>query len=192
MNRIFLMSAILAATVVCGCSKKEQAPAEGGAGKPAPAIRDTQAVSLKIAPTEGAVAPDLSVPDLSGKEARLSDLRGKVVILNFWASWCPPCREEMPSMVKLNNAMAGKQFQMLAVSIDEGGKKAVEAYSAKSGIKLPFYLDIDGKGSRLYGTTGVPETFIIDKKGVILKKIVGGMDWSHPDVARFLEDAVKQ
>jgi len=190
MSRIFWMTILIAAAIACGCSKKEEAPAEVGA--PQPVIRDTQSITLKVAPMEGALAPDLSVPDFSGKEVRLSDLRGKVVLLNFWATWCPPCREEMPSMVKLNNAMAGKPFQMLAVSIDEGGKKAVETFAAKSGIKLPFYLDSDGKGSRLYGTTGVPETFIIDKKGVILKKIIGGLDWSHPDVARFLDEAMKQ
>lgn len=190
MNRIFWMSLLFAAIVAGGCTKKEDAPAEKGGAQPA--IRDTGSASTQVAPMEGAMAPDLSVPDLSGKEVRLSDLRGKVVLLNFWASWCPPCREEMPSMVKLNKSMAGKPFQMLAVSIDEKGKAAVEAYSAKSGISLPFYLDTEGKGSRLYGTTGVPETFIIDKKGVILKKIIGGLDWSHPDVARFLEDAMKQ
>lgn len=190
MNRIFWMALLFAATVVGGCSKKEEPPAEGGGAQPV--IRDTRSVTMQVAPVEGAMAPDLSVPDLSGKEVRLSDLRGKVVLLNFWASWCPPCREEMPSMVKLNNSMAGKPFQMLAVSVDEGGKDAVEAYSAKSGVKLPFYLDTGGKGSRLYGTTGFPETFIIAQNGVILKKIIGGLDWSHPEVARFIEDAMKQ
>ncbi|MBI1921761.1 MAG: TlpA family protein disulfide reductase [Geobacter sp.] len=190
MNRIFWMTLLIAATVASGCSKKEEGSAERGGGQPV--IRDTRSPSMQVAPVEGAMAPDLNVPDLSGKEVRLSDLRGKVVLLNFWASWCPPCREEMPSMEKLNKAMAGKPFQMLAVSIDEKGKNAVEAYSAKSGIKLPFYLDTEGKWSKLYGTTGVPETFIIAKNGVILKKIIGGLDWSHPEVSRFLEDAMKQ
>jgi peroxiredoxin len=87
--------------------------------------------------------------------------------------------------------MAGKPFRMLAVSIDTGGKSAVEAYFTKAGVALPTLLDPDTKVGKRYGITGVPETFIIDQKGVILKKIVGPLDWDHPEVASFLQDAMK-
>jgi thiol-disulfide isomerase/thioredoxin len=141
---------------------------------------------------EGAAAPDFTVKDLAGQEVKLSALKGKVVFVNFWATWCPPCREEMPSMVKLNQAMAGKQFQMMAISIDEGGKEAVASYFKKSGITLPAFLDSDGAVSSSYGTTGVPETFIVDKTGIIRKKVVGGMDWSSPDVSAYLDELLKK
>jgi peroxiredoxin len=140
---------------------------------------------------QGNQAPDFTLRDLAGQEVKLSALRGNVVFLNFWATWCPPCREEIPSLERLNRAMAGKPFRMLAVSIDTGGKSAVEAYFTKAGVALPTLLDPDTKVGKRYGITGVPETFIIDQKGVILKKIVGPLDWDHPEVASFLQDAMK-
>jgi peroxiredoxin len=95
-------------------------------------------------------------------------------------------------MMKLNGAMAGKPFQMLAISIDEGGQAAVEEFFRTSGARLPALLDSDQKISKMYGTTGVPETFVVDKKGIILKKVVGAMDWSDPQVIQFLDDATKR
>ena len=94
-------------------------------------------------------------------------------------------------MAKLNRLMDGKPFQMLAVSIDQGGKEAVEAFFKDAGTALPVLLDANGATSKLYGITGVPETFVIDRKGVILKKVIGAMDWSAPEVVKFLEDAMK-
>ncbi len=93
-------------------------------------------------------------------------------------------------MVKLNEAMAGKEFQMLAISIDEGGKEAVEGFFRDSGARLPALLDSEQKVSKMYGTTGVPETFVVDKKGIILKKVVGAMDWSDPQVIQFLNEVI--
>lgn len=143
-------------------------------------------------PKEGSVAPDFTLKDLSGRDVRLKDLQGKLVLVNFWATWCPPCRGEVPSMVKLNEVMAGKPFQMLAISIDEGGRDAVESFFRTSGAKLPVLLDTEQKVSKTYGTTGVPETFVVDKKGVILKKVVGAMDWSDPQVIQFLDDVISR
>jgi len=159
---------LLALLVASGCTKREE-----------PAI-------------EGKLAPDFTLNDLSGRPVQLSSLKGKVVLVNFWATWCPPCREEVPSLVKMNQAMQGKPFQLLAVSIDEKGKEAVAAFFAKSGTALPALLDTDGAVSRRYGTTGVPETFVIDTKGVIMKKVVGGLDWSAPEVLAALEDLGKK
>jgi peroxiredoxin len=141
---------------------------------------------------EGNAAPDFTLKDLSGQPVQLSSLKGKVVLLNFWATWCPPCREEVPSMVRLNQAMQGKRFQMLAVSIDEGGKDAVNAFFKKGGVVLPALLDSDGRIARQYGTTGVPETFVIDTKGVILKKVIGPMDWSSPQVIAALDELIEK
>ncbi len=95
-------------------------------------------------------------------------------------------------MVALNRLMAGRQFQMLAISIDEGGKGAVEAFFRQSGNELPAYLDANGAIGRMYGITGVPETFIVDRNGVILKKVVGPMDWNAPEVVKYLNEAMQR
>jgi peroxiredoxin len=141
-------------------------------------------------PREGQAAPDFTLKDLAGRDVHLKELQGKVVLVNFWATWCPPCRSEVPSMMKLNAAMAGKPFQMLAVSIDEGGKEAVEDFFKRSGANLPVLLDTQQKISKLYGTTGVPETFVLDKRGTVLKKVVGAMDWNDPQVIDYLNAAL--
>ena len=141
---------------------------------------------------EKSPAPDVSVVSLdNGSTLKLSDLKGKVVLLNFWATWCPPCREEIPSMMKLNSLMTGKPFQMVAVSIDEGGKPAIESFFKGTGFLLPAYLDETGASAKSYGITGVPETFIIDKNGVLVKKIIGGFAWNSPDAVSFLEGLMK-
>ena len=143
-------------------------------------------------PEEGKPAPDFTLVDLAGQKTRLSDLKGKVVLVNFWATWCPPCREEIPSMADLNRIMAGKPFRMLAISIDQGGKEAVESFFRQSKTILPALLDTDGAVSKLYGTTGVPETFVIDRKGVIIKKVIGALNWSDREVVEFLNEAMNR
>lgn len=138
----------------------------------------------------GNPAPDFTLKDLSGNPVKLSSLRGKVVLLNFWATWCPPCRQEIPSMMLLNKAMEGKPFQMLAVSEDQGGNEAVAGFFKESGTLLPALLDTDQAVGQRYGLTGVPETFVIGKNGVILKKVVGAMDWNAPAAISFLNEAM--
>lgn len=141
---------------------------------------------------EKSAAPEVSVVSMAnGSTLKLSDLKGKVVLLNFWATWCPPCREEIPSMMKLNSFMTGKPFQMIAVSIDEGGKQAIESFFKETGFSLPTYLDESGASSKAYGITGVPESFIIDKNGVLVKKIIGGAAWDSPEVVAFLEGLMR-
>jgi thiol-disulfide isomerase/thioredoxin len=142
--------------------------------------------------TEKSPAPDVSVVSLAnGSTLKLSDLKGKVVLLNFWATWCPPCREEIPSMMKLHSFMAGKPFQLVTISIDEGGKQVIESFFKQTGFSLPTYLDESGASSKSYGITGVPETFIIDKQGIVVKKVIGGLAWNSPEVVSFLEGLMK-
>jgi len=143
------------------------------------------------APSEKSQAPEITVVSLDNQQQTLTSLKGKVVLLNFWATWCPPCREEIPSMMKLNSFMAGKPFQMICVSVDEGGKKAIEEFFKNSGFSLPAYTDATGQAAKTYGITGVPETFVIDKNGVIVKKVIGGLDWNSPEVIAFLEGLMK-
>jgi peroxiredoxin len=94
-------------------------------------------------------------------------------------------------MMKLDKAMVGKPFQIVAVSVDEGGKPTIDSFFKQSGFMLPTYLDPEGKATRSYGITGVPESFIIDKNGVIVKKIIGGIAWDSSEVASFLDGLMK-
>lgn len=127
---------------------------------------------------EGEIAPDFTLSDLNGKPVKLSDYKGKIVFLNFWATWCKPCEEEMPSMQELHIALKDKDFQILAVSIDSGDKNTVESFVKKYELTFQVLHDKNGKIKEIYKTTGVPETFIIDQKGVIAEKVIGPRDWS--------------
>ncbi len=148
-------------------------------------------VAIPVKPVETYQAPPINVTSLDGTPLSLTALKGKVVLLNFWATWCPPCREEIPSLMKLNKAMEGKPFQMVCVSVDEGGQKAVTEFFKNTGFLLPAYPDPTGQAANIYGITGVPETFVIDKTGIIVKKVVGGMDWNSAEVTTFLENLMK-
>jgi peroxiredoxin len=140
-----------------------------------------------IVPLEtGKEAPDIMVKDLEGNDVRLSDYKGKLVFLNFWATWCPPCREEMPSMERLFQALKDRPFAMLAVSVDPS-LRTVARFKAEFGYSFPILWDHEQEASRLYGTTGVPETFIIAPDGTLLFKIIGPDDWSKPENVSAIE-----
>jgi peroxiredoxin len=140
----------------------------------------------------GLPAPDFVLPGLDGKQVSLGDYKGKVVFLNIWATWCPPCREEMPSMEKLYKELRGEDFEILAVSIDTAGVTAVAPFMKEFHPSFLVLLDPAGKIKNLYGTTGVPESFIINKEGRIEKIIIGPMDWATPDAVRFFRDLIQK
>lgn len=143
-------------------------------------------------PVNGQAGPDFELPLLTGESVRLQDYRGKVVFLNIWATWCGPCREEMPSMEKLYQALKDYDFEILAVSIDSQGADVVAPFAKKFNLTFPILLDRDGVTGRIYGTTGVPETFIIDKRGVIVSKVIGYRDWSDPAVIGALKELAQK
>lgn len=172
MKRFLCLVVIGTVVALSACTKKDAAKVKG---------------SLQ----ENSPAPAITVNSLDGKPLNLSDLKGKVVILNFWATLCPSCIEEIPSMMKLNNVMAGKPFQMVAVSIDEGGLPAIASFFKTSGFSLPVYTDPDNRAAKTYGITGVPETFVIDKSGILLKKVIGPKAWDSPEVLSYLEALTK-
>jgi cytochrome c biogenesis protein CcmG, thiol:disulfide interchange protein DsbE len=132
----------------------------------------------------GSTAPDFTVRD-SEHAVTLRDYRGKLVVLNFWATNCAPCVEEMPSLVQLQKMM-GPNVTVLAVSSDKD-EKMYRRFLERYGIDLLTVRDPEEKASALYGTTAVPETFIIDRTGVIRRKIVGKLDWSSPEMIEYLK-----
>lgn len=132
---------------------------------------------------EGDSAPDFTLPDLKGKMYTLSDYKGKVVFVNFWATWCKPCEEEMPSMQRMYEVIKKgyPDFELLAVSVDSKESDVVEAFVKKYGITFPVLHDKKGKIKELYKTTGVPETFIIDQNGIIAEKVWGPQNWTRKE-----------
>jgi len=152
--------------------------------------RDPVDSSLDFGGKVGKEAPDFTLPTLSGNSVRFSDYKGKVVFLNFWATWCPPCREEMPSMESLYQRLKGREFEMVAISLDQEGKKVVGPFVTKYGLTFPILLDTDKKASQLYRLSGIPETFIIDKNGFITLKITGGQNWMEKKWLEYFDQII--
>jgi peroxiredoxin len=131
----------------------------------------------------GNTAPDFTVQD-ADRKVTLHDLRGKVVVLNFWATWCPPCVEEMPSLVRLQSNLKDRVV-VLAVSVDED-ERSYRTFLKKNNVDLLTVRDPQQKSNELYGTFKFPETYIIDRQGVVQRKFIGPVDWTRPDVVEYL------
>jgi cytochrome c biogenesis protein CcmG/thiol:disulfide interchange protein DsbE len=135
-------------------------------------------------PRIGASAPDFTVQD-SDRTVVLNQFRGQVVVLNFWATWCPPCVEEMPSLVEMQRRMKAKGITVVAVSIDVD-ENAYHQFIKAHGVNLLTVRDPGQKTPALYGTRGWPETYIIDRSGVTRRKFIGAVDWTEPEITDFL------
>lgn len=136
----------------------------------------------------GDVAPDFQLEDTDGNMVSLSGLRGKVVLVNLWATWCPPCREEMPSMERLYEAMADEDFVMLAVNAEANGKEVVPQFLKSTPYNFPILYDDQGVVQGLYGVSKFPESFIVRKDGVIAEKIIGPLDWASPKTIAYFKN----
>jgi cytochrome c biogenesis protein CcmG/thiol:disulfide interchange protein DsbE len=132
----------------------------------------------------GTAAPDFTVRD-SDRTVTLSQLKGQIVVLNFWATWCPPCIEEMPSLVQMQQRMKAKGITVLAVSIDVD-ENAYREFLKQHGVNLLTVRDPEQKTPTLYGTFKWPETYIIDRNGTVRRKFIGAVDWNEPDVIEYL------
>lgn len=132
----------------------------------------------------GSPATDFTLQDAERK-VTLSQFRGQIVVLNFWATWCPPCVEETPSMVAMQQRMQDKGVTVLAVSIDVD-QNAYHRFLKQYGVNFITVRDPERKVSDVYGTFGWPETYIIDQKGIIRRKFIGAVDWTSPEIVQFL------
>jgi peroxiredoxin len=143
-------------------------------------------------PAVGTAAPEFSLSDLEGKTWSLSALRGSVVVMNFWATWCPPCREEMPSINALNEIMRERDdFVILEVLYQDTPEKAAE-FMKKNGYGLTVVVDTGEQAAKSYGITGVPETFVIDKKGILRKNIIGPSVFDTPSEVQFYRNLLAE
>jgi peroxiredoxin len=139
-------------------------------------------------------APDFQVQDLdTGDSVSLGkDYRGSVTLVNIWATWCIPCRAEMPSMQRLYDSVGHRGFKIAAVSIDEGGPEEVLAFARELGLTFDILHDRQGVVSQLYQTTGVPESFLLDRRGILVKRVIGAHDWSSPANRAAVERLLEQ
>jgi len=140
----------------------------------------------------GKKAPTFQLRNLRGKEMALSSLRGKVVLINFWATWCGPCREEMPSMEALYGHYDRADFEILAISIDTVSAEQVRSYVETFGFRFPILLDQRLSVYELYQVRVVPASFLVDREGMMQERILGAQDWNDPDIRGFIDKLVQR
>lgn len=139
---------------------------------------------LKEAPAK---APDISFKDADGSIHTLKDFKGKVVLVNFWATWCKPCVEEMPALSALQSKVADKDIVVLPISLDYKGAKAVKAFYKEQNItNLPVYIDKEMKTYAAFGVRALPSTYVVDKQGEIVLMKMGMHAWDGNDVVAYL------
>jgi peroxiredoxin len=146
------------------------------------------AAALWLRPRTPGVAPDFALADLSGRAIRLSSLRGKVVLVNLWATWCPPCRDEMPSMERLYQRFRDRGMELLAVSQDDAGaRQKVADFVQDLGVTFPVLLDPEREVGSRYGVWGYPETFVLDREGRVVERVIGPRAWDSPEQIAAIE-----
>ena len=152
---------------------------------------NTLLLKAEIQPVKGnQMAPNFSLEDLSGKKANLKQYRGKVVFLNFWATWCGPCKEEMLSMEALYQKFKERGFVFLTISVDYEEKKKVKEFIDKHHYTFPVLIDSKGFTLDFYGVKGIPTTLLIDKKGRMVGRAIGPKDWKHPEIISILNQLI--
>jgi peroxiredoxin len=145
------------------------------------------ACARKPLPVVGEPVPEIALRDLAGQEVRLSDFKGQVVVINFWATWCPPCVDEMPALEKLHRSLGPKGLKVLAVSVDYR-REDIEAFREQHRLSFTMLHDQGLKAARSYGTFKYPETYIVDRQGRLVSKEIGPAEWVSPVyLHRFVE-----
>jgi peroxiredoxin len=176
-----------------GSSASREAKPQSTTPVPAPLHLEPLFAALAVhRPAQPPEAPDFTLPDLDGRPVRLRDLRGKLVFLNIWATWCPPCRLEMPSMERLYQTFKRTAFAMLAVSIDRHGGEVVKPFMEELELTFPALLDQKSEVARQYGLRGLPTTYLIDPEGRLIGAAVGGRDWSSTEAKALMAGLLRQ
>jgi thiol-disulfide isomerase/thioredoxin len=134
---------------------------------------------------------DFKVGTLNGGTTTRSSSKGNIVLLNFWATWCPPCKAEIPTIEALSKAMKGKKFEVMAVNLGDSSP-AVKNFVTENKLGFPIYLDPQNSLSRTYASRGIPTTYILDKSGQFIAGVVGGLDYSSTDVIGILTDLAQK
>jgi thiol-disulfide isomerase/thioredoxin len=135
-------------------------------------------------------APDFSLPDTDGQQVSLQQYRGKVVFLNFWATWCIPCREEMPVLERLHQTYHAQDLAIVSIDLKESADQ-VKIFFQKHSLSFPALLDQDGSVFRDYLVAGMPTTYLIDREGTLLARGVGGRDWTRAEALQLIQELIK-
>ncbi len=161
-----------------------------------------QAAPLKVADPYAALevqrphvrlpAPDFTLPSLDGRRVSLADFRGKVVLLNFWATWCQPCREEMPSLQALWESYRDRSFAILAVAADRGSLRPVKKFADRHGLDFPVLLDADGRVRGRYEVYALPMSYLIGRDGRISGRVPAARDWNGAAARALIEHLLAQ
>jgi peroxiredoxin len=155
------------------------------------AAPDIQPVAVRNGVKLGELAPNFQLRDLDGHLVTLSELRGKVVLLNFWATWCGPCRVEMPAMEQLYRMFSRKDFEILAVSIDAQGEAVTRPFQQEYHLTFPILHDSDYRVGLMYGARSLPMTFLVDRQGVVRHQIFGARDWGASEAQQLVQMLMK-
>ncbi len=147
---------------------------------------------LRESPQEGFLAPSFSLVNSNGSVINMVDYQGKVVLLNFWASWCGPCKIEIPSLKKLYQMRRGPNFEILAVSLDRTPASKLTSFVSANQMEFPILLNPEGDVAEKYRVRGIPASFLLDKKGMIRWKVVGGKEWNGTDVLNRIDQLLAE
>lgn len=152
----------------------------------------SEAAEFRLAPPAmSGPAPDVAFSDAQGRSLTFADFRGKIVLVNFWATWCPPCLREMPTLDRLQAELGGPDFEVVAVSVDRGGVPQVKAfYERLSLANLKIYVDPTLRSTRDLRVVGLPTTVLLDRRGNELGRMTGPAEWDSPEVVAFLEGTI--
>ncbi len=161
-------------------------PPDAAAAEPA----STAAPSSRFVPWRDPAHPPLSLKDSAGRVHTLADYRGQVVLVNFWATWCDPCREEMPSMQRLKERLAGRPFTILAVNYGEGGEK-LGAFLAAMSVDFRALLDPGQQTARAWRVRVLPTSFLVDPDGRVRYGVIGEIDWASPESERIVQSLLR-
>jgi DsbE subfamily thiol:disulfide oxidoreductase len=146
----------------------------------------------KFAAVEGLRVPELVIRDISGGSVDPNTLKGKVVFINFWASWCPPCKEEMPSIEALYRGhLNDSGFTMITILYKDEPNNGLE-YLKANGYTLPVFVDDNGISAKNFGVTGVPETYVVDKKGILRKRVIGPAEWNSAEAVALIQSLLNE
>ena len=163
------------------------APALGAADEGEAGIPDRIKLGEFVPSSPPFPAPAISLTDSGGHTVELADLKGKLVVVNLWATWCEPCLREMPSLERLQSRL-GERIAVLAVSEDRGGNKTVEPFIAKLGLKsVKVYIDPKSEVGHAFGARGLPTSFLIGREGKVLGRVEGAAEWDSPKILGVLE-----
>ncbi|WP_237214330.1 TlpA disulfide reductase family protein [Falsiroseomonas oryziterrae] len=174
------MAAVAATLATAAMARQAGAAGDGGLSR----LRET--------PEGRAISPDLVFQDAEGRETRFDAFRGRGLIVNFWATWCPPCVAEMPALDRTHAALARDGIEVLALSSDRGGRAQVEPFYQRTGLRhLAMWFDPRGATGRAFGIRGLPTTIILDRRGMEVARLEGEAEWDRPEMLAAIRRLVR-